>query len=124
MQQPDPAFSGQYFCDDEMWMLGEPVGKINLAPFPHLFLSERASPAAQRLQEIHLIGRAQRVCQIEHLFAVDEKPHVPPHPVLLVNHAEFQSRVVTVEVGEQFDERRAAGFDLPLFGVRSAGWGE
>ena len=58
------------------------------------------------------------MCQIEHLFAVDEKPHVPAHLVLFVDHAELQAGVLTVEIGEQFGGCRAGGFDLLLFGVR------
>ena len=58
-------------------------------------------PTAQRLYEKHLIGRPQRVRQIEHLFAVDEKSHVPAHFVLFVNYAEAQAGVLAVEVGEQ-----------------------
>ena len=71
-----------------------------------------------------VVGRRERVLQVEDLLAVDEEAHVRAHAVLLVDHAEAQAGVVAVEVGEQLGERRAARLDLAALACRSAaGWG-
>ncbi len=54
---------------------------------------EHYSPAAQRLYEKYGVRRTKRVRDVEYLLAVDEEPHVRPHVVLLVDHAEAQAGV-------------------------------
>src|SRR2546430_6009910 len=57
-----------------------------------------ASASAQRLDDHNLVGGAQRLRQIEHLFAVDEKADMGPHAVLLVDHAKADARELAVQV--------------------------
>ena len=75
--------------------------------------------AAQRLNDHHLVGGAQWMRQIVHLFAVDEDADVPPYPVLFVDHAEANAGVAVVQIGENGGERRATGLRFAALGVRA-----
>src|SRR5260370_21306006 len=77
------------------------------------------SSAAQRLNDHHLVGRAQRPRQIAHLLAIDEDADVAPYPVLLVDHAKTNPGVSTVQVGEDGGKRSAARLGLAALGVRA-----
>jgi hypothetical protein len=76
-----------------------------------------ASAAAQRLDDDHLVGRGERLRQVARLPAVDEDADVAPYAVLLVDHAETNPGIATVEVGEDGAERGAARLGLALLGV-------
>ena len=76
-----------------------------------------ASAAAQRLDDDHLVGRGERLRQVARLPAVDEDADVAPYAVLLVDHAETNPGIATVEVGEHGGERGAARLGLAVLGV-------
>jgi hypothetical protein len=63
--------------------------------------------------------------ECERLFAVDENPHVWPDSVLLVDHAEANSRISPVEITEHVGERAAEGLHFLAVGVREQrAWNE
>src|SRR5216683_8288396 len=82
-------------------------------------LAPAPSSAAQRLNDHHLVRRAQRLRQIAHLLAIDEDADVAPYPVLLVDHAKTNPGVSTVQVGEDDAEGSAAPLGLAVLGVRA-----
>ena len=51
------------------------------------------SAAAERLNDVHLVVRSEVLPDVEHLLSVHEETDVRAHPVLLVDHAEADSRV-------------------------------
>src|SRR2546425_13280006 len=81
------------------------------------------SAAAQRLNDGHLVARVQRLRQVAYLLAVDEDADVAPYPVLLVDHAETDSRVLALQAGEDLRKCRAARPGLAAVGVRGQGAG-
>src|SRR5256712_10222946 len=80
--------------------------------------------AAQRLNDDYLVARVQRLRQVAHLLAVDEDADVAPYPVLLVDQAETDSRVLALQVGEDLGKCRAACLGLAAIGVRAQGAGD
>src|SRR6266704_3984643 len=68
--------------------------------------------AAQSADYSHFVVRGERGAEVARLLLVDEDLDVAPDRVLLVDHAEADSRMAPLEVREQLRERRAARLDV------------
>lgn len=92
-------------------------------------------PPREGLHEGHVVGFGERLVEVPDRVLVDEDLHVPTQPILLVDHAEADAGVPTVEVVQQFGDRGTLGVyhgllagvgpqrggDPDLHGQRSAG---
>src|SRR6267142_937600 len=99
----------------------ETTGGIDasLSHGPRADIACAISTTAERLNDDDLVGRAQQLRRVAHLLAVDEDADVRPNPVLLVDHAETNSGVLTVQVRKDGGERRAARLGLAALGIRA-----
>src|SRR3970040_803674 len=87
--------------------------------FVTLALTRSHSAAAQRLNDDHFVRRVQRMRQVAYLIAIHEDADVAPYPVLLVDHAKTDSRVLALQIGEDRGKCRAARLGLAALGVRA-----
>src|SRR6266850_2664002 len=86
---------------------------------PRADIACATSTTAERLNDDDLVGHAQRLRQVANLLAVDEDANVAPYPVLLVDHAEADTGILAVQVGEDRRECCAGGHGLAGLGVRT-----
>jgi hypothetical protein len=76
------------------------------------------SASTERLDHMYDVAVIEPAVEREGLFAVDENPHVRPHLVLLVDHAEANSGILPVEITEHLGERATEGSHLLAVGIR------
>src|SRR5205814_9107982 len=69
-------------------------------------------PPAQRAHDDDFVVCGERGAEVARLLLILEYPDVAPDRVLLVDHAETDSRIAALEIGEQLCERRAARFHV------------
>src|SRR5215475_13919602 len=106
MTVPGAAVSGGYHLPSEASHQPGSAGCVSDGPRTATSWHAARSAARQRLHDGDLVARCQHRRQIAHRFVVHEHLHVLANVALLVDHAELNSRKLTIKIGEQLGERR------------------